>query len=225
MNLQTADNREEHMSEKLSVNPWLRIWVQPRDTIRAIVKTNSKKYFALLSAFYGFPMFLQFAQNLSLGETLPSYAILVLALVLSTFIGMLGITIISWLVHWTGKWVGGEGTFDKIRAAVAWSNVPNAINGLIWLAMIGVFGERLFTRGFGEESFVGTELQIVFFAFLVQVIIAVWAFVILLKTVGEVQGFSAWKALLNILIPFFVVVIALWALMWIYWLIFGMHHS
>jgi hypothetical protein len=213
------------MGEKQSMNPWLKIWVQPRDTIRAIVKTNSKKYFALLSAFYGFPMLLQFSKNLSLGETLPSYAILIVALVLSTFAGMLGITIISWLVHWTGKWIGGEGNFDKIRAAVAWSNVPNAVNGLIWLAMIALFGERLFTRGFGEEAFVGTELQIVFFAFLAQVILAVWAFVILLKTVGEVQGFSAWKALLNILIPFFVVVIALWVLMWVYWLIFGMHNS
>src|SRR5271155_3533047 len=115
MNLQTADNREEYMGEKLSGNPWLKIWVQPRETIRAIVKTNSKKYFALLSAFYGFPMLLQFSQNLSLGETLPSYAILFIALVLSTFAGMLGITIISWLVHWTGKWIGGEGNFDKIR--------------------------------------------------------------------------------------------------------------
>lgn len=209
------------MGDKLSMNPWLKIWVQPRETIRAIVRANPKMYFPLLSGIYGFPMLLQFAQNLSLGEKFSSFTILIGALVLATFAGMLGITIVSWLIHWTGKWIAGIGSFERIRAAVAWSNVPNLINGLIWLFMTAVFNGRLFTKGFGEVAFVGAELQIVFFAFLAQVIIAVWAFIILLKTVGEVQGFSAWKALLNILIPFFTVVIALWILMWIYWLLFG----
>jgi len=39
----------------------------------------------------------------------------------------------------------------------------------------------------------------------------------LLKTLGEVQGFSAWKALLNVVIPLVIVVAAIWLVGWIIW--------
>lgn len=210
------------MGEKLSVNPWWEIWTRPRETIRAIVKFNPKYLFFLLSGIYGFPLMLQFAQNLSLGEQVSALTVFVIALVLSVFIGMLGITIISGLLYWTGQWIGGNAPYSNVRAAVTWSNVPNVVNVVIWLLMMGVFGSRLFTRGFAEATFVGHELTIVFFAFLIQVVIAVWGFIIALKALGEVQGFSAWKALLNVLIPFFMVAIGFWVIMWIGYILFGM---
>lgn len=210
------------MGEKLSVNPWLEIWTKPRETIRAIVKFDPKYLFFLLSGIYGFPLVLQFAQNLSLGERASTLTLFVIALLLSVFIGMLGITIISRLLYWTGQWIGGRATYSHVRAAVTWSNVPNVVNVVIWLVMMGVFGARLFTRGFAEATFVGHELTLVFFAFLIQVVVAVWGFIIALKTLGEVQGFSAWKALLNVLIPFFMVAIGFWVVMWIGYVLFGM---
>lgn len=209
------------MGEKLSVNPWLEIWTRPKETIRAIVKFNPKYLFFLLSGIYGFPLMLQFAQNLSLGESGSPLAILIGALILCVFIGMAGITIISGLLYWTGQWIGGKAPFAHVRAAMAWSNVPNVVNAVIWLVMMGFFGGRLFHRGFAETSFVGYELTVVFFAFLIQVVLSVWGFVIGLKTLSEVQGFSAWKALLNVLIPFFMVVIVLWLVMWIGYALFG----
>jgi len=201
------------MAEKLSVNPWVGMWVRPRETIRAIVNFNPRYLFPLLSAIYGFPMMLQFGQNLSLGERLPLWAIALGAVVLSTFIGMLGMTIMSALLCWTGKWIGGKASFIEIRAAVSWSHVPNLVNIVIWLIMMGVFGSRLFFQSFAETPFLGHEISVVFIGFLVQVIISVWGFVIALKSLGEVQGFSAWKALLNVLIPFFMVMIVFWILM------------
>lgn len=210
------------MGEKLPVNPWLTMWTRPRETIRAIVKFNPKYLFVLLSGIYGFPVLLQFAQNLSLGQTFSPWAIVIGALVLSVFIGMLGFTVASGLLYWTGQWIGGKASFHAVRAAVAWANVPNVINSLLWVIMIVKFGSQLFTRNFAETTFVGSELAIVFFTFLLQVVISVWGFVIGLKALGEVQGFSAWKALLNVLIPFFMVVTGFWAIMWIGYVMFGM---
>jgi hypothetical protein len=44
----------------------------------------------------------------------------------------------------------------------------------------------------------------------------VWGFIILLHTLGEVQGFSAWKALVNVIIPV-VIVVGAWLLLgWIF---------
>jgi hypothetical protein len=212
------------MPDKLSVNPWLEIWVKPRETIRAIVQYNPKYLFWLLSWIYGFPALLQFAQNASLGESLSLLPILLGTFIVAPFIGMLGITIISGLLYWTGQWIGGKASYNYVRAAVTWSNVPNLVNVAIWIVLATTFGGGLFMRSFGESSFLGYQQVVVFFAFLIQVIVAVWGFIIGLKTLGEVQGFSAWKALLNVLIPFFMVVIGLWILTSIGYMIFGTPH-
>jgi hypothetical protein len=219
MNIQPLKNRggemEEFMGDKLSVNPWLGMWVRPRETIRAIVQFKPGYLFPLLCLIYGFPLLLQMAQNFSLGDRFPMGGIVIGALVGAVFIGMIGINLVAALFYWTGKWIGGTGTFQTIRAAVAWSNVPNLVNSLIWVVNMASFGNRLFTHGFVETPFVGNELALIFFTSLVQVVIAVWGFVIVLKALGEVQGFSAWKALLNVLIPFFIVLVGLSILAWL----------
>ena len=202
-------------------HPWISMWVRPRETIRAIVKKNPRQSFYLLSAIYGFPLLLQMAQNFSLGEVLSFLPILLGALILSLFIGMLVITVISGLLSWTGGWIGGKASFLQVRAAVAWANVPNTVNILMWLLMVATFGNQVFTHSFAETPFIGYQLIVVFFAFLVQVMVAVWGFIIGLKALGEVQGFSAWKALLNVLIPFFMVMIGIWILMWLCWIVMG----
>jgi hypothetical protein len=40
---------------------------------------------------------------------------------------------------------------------------------------------------------------------LVQLAMSIWGVVILVKGLAEVQGFSAWKGLLNVLIPIVIV--------------------
>lgn len=207
------------MAGKLS--PWFTIWVRPRDTIRAIVQTNPKAQFLVLSAVYGFPMLLQIAQNLSLGQTMSTGGIILIALILATFLGAAVISAISGLLCWTGSWIGGKASYTQVRAAVAWSNVPNVVNLLVWLLLAAKFGTSLFMRNFAEMSFVGPELTIVFFGFLLQVVVSVWGFILLLKTLGEVQGFSTWKALLNILIPLFMVWIAFMAITWVAFMFMG----
>ena len=212
------------MGDKLSINPWLGMWTRPRDTIRAIVQFNSSYLFPLLCLIYGFPLLLQMAQNFSLGDRFPMGGIIIGAMIGGIFAGMIGISIASGLFYWTGKWIGGIATYQNVRAAVAWSNVPNLVNILIWIVNIASFGTRLFNRGFVETSFVGGELTLIYFASLVQVVIAIWGFIIFLKALGEVQGFSAWKALLNVLIPFFVLLIGFTVLFWLISMVAGGVH-
>ncbi len=157
-------------------------------------------------------MLLQLSQNLSLGERLPVAGVLVACVVLAFGVGLLGMNISAGLLHWTGKWIGGKASFQHVRAAVVWSNVPNAFNVLIWIGMFLVFGASVLTRSFSETFFTGGQLWFVFTAFLIQTVVSVWGFVILLKGLSEVQGFSIWKALLNVLIPFFMVSIGFWVI-------------
>lgn len=201
--------------EKLPFNPWLNVWVHPRQTIRAIVDTNPNYRFYILAAIYGFPTLLQVAQSFSLAQTTSLPIIIGIALVLSVLVGWVGITILTALLFWTGKWIGGAGTYRNIRAAVAWSNVPNIVDVAIWVILMFTFGSQLFTQEFANTPFTGTALTIVTTLFFVQVIAAVWGFILFLKMVGEVQGFSAWRALLNVIIPFVLLFAAMTLLNWV----------
>jgi hypothetical protein len=205
------------MAKRSERNPWLSIWVQPRETIREIIDSNPNYKLFVLCALYGFPMAMSFAQSFSLCTKFPTWSIVVAGLILCTFLGFIGISICSWLLHVTGKWIKGTGTFQAIRAAVAWSNVPNAVTSLTWFILLGFFGGQVFCRGFSETAFVGYHAGIVFLIFLIQSIVSIWGFIILLKTLGEAQGFSAWKALLNVAIPFVIVVALSWLVGWAIW--------
>lgn len=204
--------------EKLSLNPWLSIWVRPRETIRAITATNPNYRFYLLAAIYGFPTGLQLAQSFSVASMVSLPMILIAALILSVFIGWVGITVLSGLLFWTGKWIGGKSSYQNLRAAVAWSNVPNLVDIAIWIVLLSTFGQQLFAQEFAHTPFTGSELTIVTTLFFVQIVAAVWGFILFLKMVSEVQGFSSWRALLNIIIPFVllfgVMTLFSWVLEW-----------
>jgi hypothetical protein len=212
------------MGEKLSINPWTGMWVRPRETIRAIIQTNPGYKYPLLCFIYGFPMALQIAQNLSLGNSYSVAGIVAVAAIIAIILGAVMINIATALFTWTGKWIGGVGTYQQIRAAVAWSNMPSVVNIAIWAVNIATFGVRIFKSDFVESTFVGNELSIIFLTAVVQLFVAIWAFIITLKALGEVQGFSAWKALLNILIPIFVIFIGVSLLAWLFTLMTGTPH-
>ena len=186
------------MKDKLSLNPWTSIWLKPRETIREIINFNPKHLFFLLAWMYGIPTVLQFFQNYSFGAQFPLLWLSAAALIVAPLAGFLGIILLSALLFWTGKWMGGKACFTDLKAAVAWSNVPSVVNIGIWIVLMISFKERLFSATFSEGVFVGYELALVFFTLLFQVILAVWGFVIWVRMVSEVQQLSIWKALLNI---------------------------
>jgi Yip1 domain len=207
------------MAKQLNINPWVKIWTKPRETIRAIVQFNPKFRILYLAGIYGFPLMLNFAQSASLSESVSLPVIFVLALLLSVPIGMISFTVSSALVYWVGKLLRGQGSFLGIRAAIAWSNVPNIGTILTWLFLIGAFGAQLFFRGFTEMPFRGAAAVYANCALLVQAILSIWSFVLLIRGVQEVQKYSVWRAIVNIVLSFVIVCIAMWILLVIYmWL-------
>lgn len=208
--------------DKLGVNPWTHIWIKPRETVRAIVDFNPKHRFWILSFLYGLPMLLHMAQNLSLGGGFTTVGIVIVALVLAVFAGWLGLTIASGLIYWTGKWIGGQASYFPVRAAVSWSNVPNIIAVIVWLVLIFNFRDQIFLAEFDEMNFAGSQMTLLTGALIVQTAIAIWSFILLVKGIGEVQGFSAWKGVLNVLIPFFLAGIFIWVISWFFWVGNGM---
>ncbi len=207
-----AWQREIVMADNLMINPWTRMWIKPKETIRAVVTVDPRYKFLTLSVIYGIPLMLQMAQNMSLGFSFSLVGILLGCLVLSLFAGMIGITIASGLLYITGKWLGGASTFLQVRCALSWSNVTNIVSILLWGALVAFFGSMLFTDAFATAPFTPGESTLISVVFLTQFVMSIWSFVLLVQSLAEVQGFTVWKAFLNILIAFGIVVGVFWVI-------------
>ena len=195
--------------ETTPLNPWFSMWAHPRRTIRQIVATNPDRLVVFLAAAGGIVEALTNASSDSKGDHMSLQAILLTALIGGPIMGIIGLWLGSILLRWTGGWIGGQADSRHVRTAIAWSNVPQVWGLLLWIPAILLFGAELFTTATPiiEASSLLSALYLVFSVGTMA--IGIWSFVVCLHALGEVQGFSAWKALLNTILAMMVVLIPL----------------
>lgn len=196
-----GDNFEQNL------NPWFSIWVRPRQTIRKIIDNNSKNMVILLAILGGISQTLGKASSKNLGDDYPLSIIFFIALFIGSIGGVSGLYIVSALLKWTGKWIGGQGSYDDIITANAWSNVPFIGALILWVPQLALFGQEMFT----SNTPIIDSNPILLFTYvgfgIIGIIIAIWGFIIWLKCLGEAQRFSAWKALVNLLLPGLIIIL------------------
>ncbi|MBN1993686.1 MAG: hypothetical protein JW953_13375 [Anaerolineae bacterium] len=97
-------------------------------------------------------------------------------------------------VGW-GGWFGGQANAVQVRAAIAWASVPKIWGLLLWLPQLIIFRQELFVS-FTPRIDTNPMLLLLLLGFgALELVIDGWAFIVLLKCLGEVHQFSAWKAL------------------------------
>lgn len=95
-----------------------------------------------------------------------------------------------------------------MRAAVSWSNVPNIVSIAIWVLFFIFFGTVIFSKQFTSTPFAGYEAALYIGLSVIQLVAGVWGFIIFLHALGQVQGFSAWMALLNAILMAIILLVA-----------------
>jgi len=189
-------------------NPWATIWTRPRATIRRIVETDVRYQVTFLAILSGALIWLE--RRWSNPSTAAAFPMLVvIAVIVGAVLGIIELYVNGALLKLSGGALGGVGTYAEVRAALAWSRVP-----LIVAVSIGVLAILLGTDGpmlGGESSGSGAGLLLLHGA------LVMWGFVVMLKCVGEVHRFSAWRALGSILLIALALVVILVAM----FLLFG----
>lgn len=151
-----------------------------------------------------------------LGNTLSLIAILLIAIVFAALWGYVFFSIWSAVVHWVGKLFHGQGSFQEVRAAYAWSCVPLAVNVVLWFLLAGVFGLQLFSSSAGGGGALNNaQVFLLFFVLIARLVLAVWSLVIYFNALAEVQKYSVLKSILNVVIAG----ILLFAVVWVLWTI------
>lgn len=189
------------------MNPWRDIWTKPRATIQSLVLKNPSYGFKRLSWIYGFTIALSLSKLFSLITLYSLWVIVLGSLLLGIVFGAIAITISTYILYWCGRFIGGNASFKQMRCVVAWSNLPVLINVLIWILLISIFKEQVFYADFSVKVALAHKTGLFLLVMLGQSIAAICSFVILIQGLREVQGFSIWKGLLNIII--FIVALAI----------------
>jgi hypothetical protein len=190
-----------------SLSPFLSIWIKPRETIRKIVDTDPTKYVTVLAMLAGIGQALDRSSSRNAGDSLPLIAILGICLIFGPIGGIISLYIGGALYRWSGSWLGGQASSEEVRAAIAWSSIPTIFILPLWIPELLLFGEELFTKSTPRLD-ANPFLAVILFGFLaIELIVGVWAFVILLKSLGEVNKFSAWKALGSLILGTLVILV------------------
>ena len=186
-------------------NPWITIWTRPRATIRQVVETNVNYRVVFLAMLAGALSRLEsrWAQVPGTPGSAAFPMLVVVSVVVGAIAGIIGLYINGVLLKWSGAVLGGIGTYAEVRAALAWAEVPVIVAvsiGIISI-LIGTGGPMMPYGGSGAESSLSVSL--------LHAIFGIWSFILVLKCVGEVHRFSAWRALAAIVLIAVAIVIVL----------------
>ncbi len=192
-----------------SLNPWLSIWLRPRETIRDIVETRIAYRVHMLAVLYGVELVLNRSIRKHVGDMMPWSWIWIGAMVLGPLVGLVLLYVGSFAFRWVGRKLGGNATFAEVRAAYAWSFLPGIVSFVFFAPYFLLFRWESFTSETPQLDALLSQSEALSLLMMVvgtgivisSLVLGVWQMVILSKTLGEVHGFSAWRGLWTWLIP------------------------
>jgi hypothetical protein len=213
---QRSESRATEAIDLAVENPFLTIWTRPRATIRGIVNADPTHHVMLLAMAGGVIQAVGQASTRNAGDKLALSTILIAAVATGAVGGMIQLYLSGWLLRVAGGWLGGRAEGEEVRAALAWAVVPTLATIPILGIQLALFGHEMFTS---ETPYIDSHEALGYALFatsIIEMVLGCWSFVIMLKCVGEVNGFSAWRALgsvfvagLCILVPLGVLIILL----------------
>ncbi|WP_379133247.1 YIP1 family protein [Paenibacillus sp. sgz500958] len=190
-------------------SPWLTVWTAPRRTIRSYLESSDPGRNALwLSIIAGFSYSLNRASSNNTGDDMSLLMILLVSLIGGGIGGLLMFYLGSPLLRITGSWLGGKGTTPEIKVALARGVfMPSVLIALMWIPELLLVGKELFTAETPNMDSNILILVLYLLCIFVELVFGVWAMVVGLKAIGEAHRFSAWKALICMILPALMLVV------------------
>jgi hypothetical protein len=175
-------------------SPWRTVWFSPRLTIRRVLAGEPRPSWTAVVALAALHQVFASLQVDPVEGTF-SASRSVMPVTLGALQIVFGVLVGPFLLAFVGSWLGGEADADDIRHAVAWSYVPHASFGLLWIPILIAFGgPPAGATPAGAVQWIATLLLLVILAGVV------WTVVLQVITFAEVQRFAIWRAILSMVI-------------------------
>lgn len=192
-----------------ALNPWWGVWVQPRLTIRQILKEDPKQHFWVLVVFYGIIRGVTYCIQVALGDHLSPAGVGMFILAVGPIVGILGVYFSAALLGLLGRLVGGKPDSQAVRAVLAWASMPMSVLVVISLfPFIMMFGQDVFSTSnpvvqrvmFGTGAGGGTAIDnflgngLMMWRVMLELIGNGYYIVIAIVGLAEAQGLRLWRA-------------------------------
>jgi hypothetical protein len=195
------DSVEEPGPDIRAENAWKYIWLYPRQVFQSALRNFPGKYVVLIFALSGLSPDYSIVR---LAETFNSSLIITLSFVLAggMILSYLISELFSWLLSEAGKIFGGDASYSEMRTILAWALVPTVVASILSVGDIFVMVQNAVNQDVTiKSSLVATLLTVLS---TVQFALGIWTAVLLVIGIKTVQNFSFFKALLNMILPFLV---------------------
>lgn len=178
---------------------WKTIWFHPRQTVRNHLERLKDSMMILIIAWLtGISIALDKSTEKNMGVLEGPQQILASSFFIGGILCILFWYLYSYLLSWTGRWLKGKANASEIRTILSFSFIPIVFSLILWVPRGLVLGDQTFIAepAFNNSFQAGIYLSIV----ILDVILAFWSILSMVICLSELQGFSVWKAILNILI-------------------------
>lgn len=210
------DNYSEEIEPK---EIFYKLLASPRDAFKFINDYKFDKHVTILLCMAGIVQAFDKATSKNLGDSFSLPGLIAFCIIIGGLFGWITYYIYSALISWTGKWLEGRADTQSILRILAYSLFPSLFILILLIPQIAIYGNGMFQSDY-DPSNSGLINNIVYFGLLlIGAVLGIWSFVLSVIGISEVQKFSIWKALLNLLLPilFFISIILIIAL--IFWIL------
>ncbi len=199
---------EPNADERQPFHPFQTIWLHPRETVRRLVGSDPGYRMFTLIGLAGITESLGNFASDNKGDHMMLASLLVSAILSGLFSGWVLLWLGSYVLHLTGRSIGGRAPGYQIKTAMAWGSVPTVAALGIWFLMIIFFGSDLFTTATPRIDASSLLQGLNILASICLIGLGGWSLVLFCHALAEVQGFSsAWKGFVNLMLALTVVVI------------------
>ncbi|MFT5349162.1 MAG: hypothetical protein ACI9M3_002212 [Bacteroidia bacterium] len=184
-----------------------KIWTNPRLVFRYLHSQEYDKFLTPLLILAGIAKALDRASSKGSGDNMSLIGVLLLSIIAGGLLGSISYYIYAALLSWTGKWLKGKSDFTGLLRVLAHGSIPVIVGLVFLIPQIALFGNEVFkTNGdlSGEGIFFNVFFNITVGA---QIILSIWTIVLNIIGISEVQEFGIGKAIVNLFLPLFVIVI------------------
>ena len=151
----------------------------------------------MLASIWGASIALSLSSAFYLGEKLPLATILIGALI-GGALGLPALYLLAVLYTKMGRVFGGRSSATDMRAALAWSAVPQIPILLVWILRIALFGQSTFTSmGYSNSAQLVPPL-IFSLVQLASLPFSIWGIAIWIGAYAEVHQVSTWRGIASL---------------------------
>lgn len=179
-----------------------KIWLEPRKVFRFLNQYKHDKYLILLLVLFGIQKALEKLSS-SVNDGQSAILIIFISVFFGAIFGWIGQYIYAVFIRIAGNSLGGKADTRSILRVLAYSSIPVIFSLFCFVAKFVLLGNDIFLS---DGSHLGKVAVFLNYSFIIlEVILAVWSFVLCVVGIAEIQEFSLLKSLANLLLPFFII--------------------